>query len=217
MADRHALFSHYYYASWCLNRSEMLSDGGLMPPHPDSWCSVLQSLRLAPDQVSSLAAARRELLHELSRVAQEWQRVLPTLALQLLQVPRDQWHTVAAVQVSIKPWQHLPTHLVASCCSCADAAVLQDVWHVCPLHTPVHPPPLCIPHPTSTTAACCQSMVANLAAEREAVVNFLHCVLDEVLSPLQEGQLEAARCGEVKRHRRTHMLVQHTAMLCELF
>jgi hypothetical protein len=67
-------------------------------------------------------SARSSLLSELHRVAADWQRVLPTLALQLLQVPRVQWHTVAAVQ----------------------------------------------------------AMVNNLAAEREAVVGFLHTLIDEV-------------------------------------
>lgn len=67
-------------------------------------------------------SARAGLLAELHRVAADWQRVLPTLALQLLQVPRAQWHTVGAVQ----------------------------------------------------------AMVTNLAAEREAVVGFLHTLIDEV-------------------------------------
>lgn len=74
------------------------------------------------EQLEAIASARAGLLSELHRVASEWQGVLPTLALQLLQVPRAQWHTVAAVQ----------------------------------------------------------AMVMNLAAEREAVVGFLHTVINEV-------------------------------------
>jgi hypothetical protein len=77
---------------------------------------------LSKEQLEAIAAARAGLLSELHRVASEWQSVLPTLALQLLQVPRAQWHSVAAVQ----------------------------------------------------------AMVMNLAAEREAVVGFLHTVIDEV-------------------------------------
>lgn len=74
------------------------------------------------EQTDATVAARTALLTQLNRVAADWQRVLPTLALQLLQVPRAQWHTVAAVQ----------------------------------------------------------AMVNNLAAEREAVVGFLHTLIDEV-------------------------------------
>lgn len=74
------------------------------------------------EQTDGIVAARTALLTQLNRVAADWQRVLPTLALQLLQVPRAQWHTVAAVQ----------------------------------------------------------AMVNNLAAEREAVVGFLHTLIDEV-------------------------------------
>lgn len=74
------------------------------------------------EQSSAIVSARAGLLAELQRVAADWQRVLPTLALQLLQVPRAQWHTVGAVQ----------------------------------------------------------AMVTNLAAEREAVVGFLHTLIDEV-------------------------------------
>lgn len=86
-------------------------------------------------------AARTGLLTELNRVAAEWQGVLPTLALQLLQVPRAQWHTVAAVQ----------------------------------------------------------AMVMNLAAEREAVVGFLHTVIDEVgvlwgLRGLRASALQVLMC-----------------------
>jgi hypothetical protein len=75
-----------------------------------------------PQQSAAIVAARRSLLVELSRVATEWKTLLSPLALQLLQVPREQWHKVAAVQ----------------------------------------------------------AMVANLAAERDAVVAFLHHVMDEV-------------------------------------
>lgn len=74
------------------------------------------------EQTDAIVSARTSLLTELNRVAADWQRVLPTLALQLLQVPRAQWHTVGAVQ----------------------------------------------------------AMVTNLAAEREAVVGFLHTLIDEV-------------------------------------
>ncbi|KAF8070905.1 COG8 [Scenedesmus sp. PABB004] len=133
MTDRHALFSHYYWAVWCLNQGEMAS-AALAPPPPADWRGVLAALRLSGEQLAAMAAARRSLLAELTRVADEWQKVLPTLALQLLQVPRARWHTVAAVQ----------------------------------------------------------GMVGNLSAEREAVVAFLHTVVDEVLTPQQEGQLEAA-------------------------
>jgi len=52
-------------------------------------------------QTETIVAARSTLLAELHRVAADWQRVLPTLALQLLQVPRAQWHTVAAVQAMV--------------------------------------------------------------------------------------------------------------------
>ncbi|KAF6253607.1 hypothetical protein COO60DRAFT_1668193 [Scenedesmus sp. NREL 46B-D3] len=121
MTDRHALFSHYYWAIWCLNGNE-------------SWRGVMQQLQLSRQQLREVVDARSGLLTELQRVAAEWQKVLPTLALQLLQVPKEQWHTVAAVQ----------------------------------------------------------AMVDNLAAEREAVVAFLHTIVDEVLTPLQEGQLEAS-------------------------
>jgi hypothetical protein len=83
------------------------------------------------EQTNAIVSARSSLLSELHRVAADWQRVLPTLALQLLQVPRVQWHTVAAVQ----------------------------------------------------------AMVNNLAAEREAVVGFLHTLIDEVHGLVQSATL----------------------------
>jgi hypothetical protein len=79
-------------------------------------------------------SARRSLLSELSRVARDWAAVLPTLALELLQVPQERW---------------------ASC-----------------------------PH--------VERMVANLVAEREAVVAFVDTVCNETLSLRQEAQLEVA-------------------------
>lgn len=90
----------------------------------DKCCVLCRCLLVAnsQQQADSIIAARSNLLAELHRVAADWQRVLPNLALQLLQVPRAQWHTVRAVQ----------------------------------------------------------AMVTNLAAEREAVVGFLHVVMDEV-------------------------------------
>lgn len=94
----------------------------MVPPTADDWRTVLQELNLTREQSATIVAARRSLLAELRRVAAEWQQTLSTLALQLLQVPRDQWHKVAAVQ----------------------------------------------------------AMVSNLAAEREAVVAFLHTIMDEV-------------------------------------
>lgn len=133
MTDRHALFSHYYWAIWCLNSSEVAT-ACLQPPPSEHWRAAMQQLQLSRQQLRDVVDARRGLLQELQRVAAEWQKVLPTLALQLLQVPKEQWHTVAAVQ----------------------------------------------------------AMVDNLAAEREAVVAFLHTIVDEVLTPLQEGQLEAS-------------------------
>lgn len=55
-------------------------------PAPDSWRQVLQQLQLSREQLKAVVAARKSLLVELQRVAAEWQKVLPTLALQLLQV-----------------------------------------------------------------------------------------------------------------------------------
>jgi hypothetical protein len=86
------------------------------------YCLVTLQHACSKAQTDAIVSARSSLLSELHRVAADWQRVLPTLALQLLQVPRVQWHTVAAVQ----------------------------------------------------------AMVNNLAAEREAVVGFLHTLIDEV-------------------------------------
>jgi hypothetical protein len=91
MTDRHALFSHYYWAIWCLNISEVQARG-LQPPSNESWRGVMQQLQLSRQQLREVVDARRGLLTELQRVAAEWQKVLPTLALQLLQVRRaDTW------------------------------------------------------------------------------------------------------------------------------
>jgi hypothetical protein len=46
----------------------------------------MQQLQLSRQQLREVVDARRSLLQELQRVAAEWQKVLPTLALQLLQV-----------------------------------------------------------------------------------------------------------------------------------
>ena len=46
----------------------------------------MQQLQLSRQQLRDVVDARRGLLQELQRVAAEWQKVLPTLALQLLQV-----------------------------------------------------------------------------------------------------------------------------------
>jgi predicted phosphoribosyltransferase len=85
MTDRHALFSHYYWAIWCLNINEMQA-ACLQPPSNESWRAVMQQLQLSRQQLREVVDARRGLLTELQRVAAEWQKVLPTLALQLLQV-----------------------------------------------------------------------------------------------------------------------------------
>lgn len=45
MTDRHALFSHYYWAVWCFNKGEVTSQG-LMPPSPNQWAQVLNNLEL---------------------------------------------------------------------------------------------------------------------------------------------------------------------------
>eukprot|EP00879_Flechtneria_rotunda_P033250 GHRR01036811.1.p1 GENE.GHRR01036811.1~~GHRR01036811.1.p1 ORF type:complete len:144 (+),score=56.68 GHRR01036811.1:264-695(+) len=45
MTDRHALFSHYHWAIWCLNRSDMES-AQLTPPPAETWKAVLQQLSL---------------------------------------------------------------------------------------------------------------------------------------------------------------------------
>eukprot|EP00775_Hariotina_reticulata_P006223 gene6223-6460_t len=133
MTDRHALFSHYHWVVWCLNKSEM-EVAGLVTPPVETWAALLQQMKLSKSQAAAMAAARRSLLAELKNVAAEWQKILPTLALQLLQVPKQQWHTVTAVR----------------------------------------------------------SMVANLAAEREAVVAFLHTLLDEYPFQLFVGLPAAA-------------------------
>lgn len=85
MTDRHALFSHYYWAVWCLNSSEVAT-ACLQPPPSEHWRAVMQQLQLCRQQLRDVVDARRGLLQELQRVAAEWQKVLPTLALQLLQV-----------------------------------------------------------------------------------------------------------------------------------
>jgi len=45
MTDRHALFSHYYWAVWCFNRGDMGSHQ-VAPPSPQDWARVLQHLNL---------------------------------------------------------------------------------------------------------------------------------------------------------------------------
>jgi hypothetical protein len=87
MTDRHALFSHYYWAIWCLNSNEVQA-ACLQPPSTENWRGVMQQLQLSRQQLCEVVDARRGLLQQLQRVAAEWQKVLPTLALQLLQVRR---------------------------------------------------------------------------------------------------------------------------------
>lgn len=106
--------NHLAAASATGEQSPVLFFARSHPTVPCCSCSQQQS--------AAIITARTSLLTELRRVAQEWQSLLSTLALQLLQVPRDQWHRVAAVQ----------------------------------------------------------GMVANLSAERDAVVAFLHTIMDEV-------------------------------------
>jgi hypothetical protein len=45
MTDRHALFSHYYWAVWCFNRGELAAQG-LAPPTQQQWEQVMHSLNL---------------------------------------------------------------------------------------------------------------------------------------------------------------------------
>ncbi len=45
MTDRHALFSHYYWAVWCFNRGELAAQG-LQPPTQQQWEQVMHSLNL---------------------------------------------------------------------------------------------------------------------------------------------------------------------------
>jgi hypothetical protein len=45
MTDRHALFSHYYWAVWCFNKGELAAQG-LAPPTLQQWTQVMHSLNL---------------------------------------------------------------------------------------------------------------------------------------------------------------------------
>ena len=53
-------------------------------------------------QGTRILAARRVLHQELLRVAGEWQGVLSSLALELLQVPREQWHSCKGVPAMVR-------------------------------------------------------------------------------------------------------------------
>jgi hypothetical protein len=45
MTDRHALFSHYYFAVWCLNVDELRASP-MVPPSEGDWSNVLFELQL---------------------------------------------------------------------------------------------------------------------------------------------------------------------------
>jgi hypothetical protein len=189
MTDRHALFSHYYWAIWCLNINEVRT-ACLQPPSNESWQGVMQQLQLSRQQLREVVDARRGLLTELQRVAAEWQKVLPTLALQLLQVRcicgglSCAGMCMMCVQLS-EQMRSSSVPAAASMVTCAQtcSSDLIDAEQLsflsCMLLLLLH----CagqVPKEQWHTVAAVQAMVDNLAAEREAVVAFLHTIVDEV-------------------------------------
>lgn len=53
-------------------------------------------------QEHAVHVTRASLLNDLRKVASEWQQLLPVLALELLQISKDQWHMCGTVKSVIR-------------------------------------------------------------------------------------------------------------------